>query len=74
LPELDLDMIGVGPFIPHRRRRWARALLITCPKASKFRAAEDVGVPGRRTRRLAVPAGQHPSTTALATLEPRGRP
>lgn len=62
--ELDLDMIGVGPYIPHP----------TTPLAAAAPAAGDVPADDLTTykmvalARLMCPAANIPSTTALATI------
>jgi len=66
---LDLDMIGVGPFIPHPRTPLGEA-------AAKLSAPPDQQVPNSELMtykvvalaRLVCPGANIPSTTALATL------
>ena len=67
--ELDLDMIGVGPYIPHPVSSLARLSL-------NETSAPDRGVPNSELMtykvvalsRLVCPQANIPSTTALATL------
>jgi biotin synthase len=69
---LDLDMIGVGPFLPSPRTP------LGGPGASAYLAAPDDQVPNDELTtlkvvaltRLACPEANLPSTTALATLDP----
>ena len=72
--ELDLDMIGVGPFIPHG------ATLLGQPGASTIAPEEQVPNTELMTykvmalARLVCPSANIPATTALATLNtPTGR-
>lgn len=72
--ELQLDMIGVGPFIPHG------ATLLGQPDASALLAEEQVPNTELMTykvmalTRLVCPSANIPATTALATLNtPTGR-
>jgi biotin synthase len=69
LRELDMDMIGIGPFIPHP------ATPLGSEKTSFPPAAEDQAPGGELTvykavalARLACPEANIPSTTALATI------
>jgi biotin synthase len=67
--ELDLDMIGVGPFIPHPQTPLGQ-------HAGAFTAPADAQVPPDETMtyktvalvRLLCPKANIPATTALATL------
>ncbi len=67
--ELDLDMIGVGPYLPHPET----------PLGSAAAPADDDQVPNSEQMtykvialaRLACPRANIPSTTALATVNPR---
>ena len=65
--ELDLDMIGVGPFIPHPATPLGEACL---PGAERVQvpATEDMTYRVLALTRLACPGANIPSTTALATL------
>ncbi|MCR4411798.1 MAG: [FeFe] hydrogenase H-cluster radical SAM maturase HydE [Thermoguttaceae bacterium] len=66
---LDLDMIGVGPYLPHPET----------PLGAAQRPADDDQVPNSELMtykvialaRLVCPRANIPSTTALATLNPR---
>ncbi len=65
LKELDADMIGIGPFIPHPDTPLADAKakggdLRTCLKMIAL-------------ARIAVPTANIPATTALGTIHPFGR-
>jgi biotin synthase len=73
--ELDLDMIGIGPYIPHPETPLGRT-----PGRWRLDAALQVPADERTTcvmialARLTCPRANIPSTTALATLNPqRGR-
>ncbi|MDK2810191.1 MAG: biotin synthase, partial [Petroclostridium sp.] len=63
LKELEPDMIGIGPFIPHRE---------TPLKGSKGGTVEDTLVM-LAFARLLVPDCLLPATTAMGTLHPKGR-
>jgi biotin synthase len=70
--ELDIDMIGIGPFLPSPRTP------LGGEAADRFRAPETEQVPNSELMtlkvvaltRLACPQANLPSTTALATLDP----
>jgi len=70
--DLDLDMIGIGPYIPH-----PQTLLSSGQLAVRVDPAEQV--PNTETMtykvialsRLVCPEANIPSTTALATINPR---
>ncbi len=70
--ELDLDMIGVGPYIPHP---------FTPMGARPRRLPDSEQVPSNATMsckvialaRLLCPSANIPATTALATITPHGR-
>jgi len=70
--ELDLDMIGVGPFLPHPRTPMGR-------HSGSWLLPADFQVPGDELTtlktialaRLICPRANIPSTTALATLNPQ---
>jgi biotin synthase len=70
---LDLDMIGVGPFLPSPRTP------LGGPDASRFAAPAGEQVPNDELTtlktvaltRLVCPESNIPSTTALATLDPK---
>ncbi len=63
LKELEPDMIGIGPYIPHND---------TPLKGSKGGTVEDTLVILAFTR-LLIPECLLPSTTAMGTLHPKGR-
>jgi len=70
---LDLDMVGVGPYLPHPNTPLGR-------NPGDFRALESEQVPNTEEMtykvlaltRLACPQANIPSTTALATLNTAG--
>lgn len=63
LKELEPDMIGIGPYIPHQD---------TPLKGSKGGTVEDTLIMLALTR-LLVPECLLPATTAVGTLDPKGR-
>ncbi|RPJ59405.1 MAG: [FeFe] hydrogenase H-cluster radical SAM maturase HydE [Acidobacteria bacterium] len=74
--DLDIDMIGVGPFLPSPRTP------LGGDAAARFRAEDGEQVPNDELTtlkvvaltRLVCPEANLPSTTALATIDPaRGR-
>ena len=60
---LQLDMVGIGPFIPHPD---------TPLKNARLHSIEEA-VRGVALLRLALPETHIPATTAAGTLEPDGR-
>ncbi len=73
--DLDLDMIGVGPYLPHPETPLGSGW-----KPRALRSGEQVPVTAEMTckvmalTRLLCPDSNIPSTTALATIDPeRGR-
>lgn len=62
--ELDLDMIGVGPFIPHPDTPLANA----APDDDQVPNTEEMTYKVIALTRLARPDANIPSTTALATI------
>jgi len=60
---LDLDMVGIGPFIPHPDTPLAGSAQI--PIEETIRATALV--------RLALPEAHIPATTAAGSLDPKGR-
>ena len=77
--ELDLDMIGIGPFIPHRQtplgnqELWTQFVqaendLLHRPCANQVPNAELMVYKAVALTRLACPGANIPSTTALATI------
>lgn len=65
LGELDLDMIGVGPFIPHPDTPLGVA---PCDAEDQVRADELTTYRALALARLICPDANIPATTALATL------
>jgi biotin synthase len=67
--ELDLDMIGIGPYIPHPATPLGSALLRPAiDPAQQVGATEDMVYKMIALARLACPTANIPSTTALATI------
>ena len=64
--ELDLDMIGVGPFIPHPDTPLGKASAVAGPEQPP--ADERMTFKMVALTRLMCPRANIPSTTALATL------
>ncbi len=70
--DLDIDMIGIGPFLPSPRTP------LGGEAAGRFRASDDEQVPNDELTtlkvvaltRLVCPDANLPSTTALSTLDP----
>jgi biotin synthase len=71
--ELDLDMIGIGPFLAHPATPLGRHALesATAALADQAPASELLVYKIIALTRLVCPAANIPSTTALATLNPR---
>jgi biotin synthase len=63
--ELDLDMIGIGPFIPHPGTPLGRD---AAPAPDQVPATELMTYKAVALARLVCPAANIPSTSALATL------
>lgn len=63
LRALDVEMAGIGPFIPH-----PNTPLASCPPGDLAMSLKVLAV-----ARLALPLAHLPATTALATLRPDGR-
>ncbi len=63
LQELEPDMIGIGPFLPHHSTPFCN-----CEKGSLSRCLNLIAI-----LRLMFPYALIPSTTALATIHPQGR-
>ena len=70
--EIDLDMIGVGPFIPHPETPLGRHTekLQAVPE-DQVAADELTTLKTIALARMLCPSANIPSTTALATLNPR---
>lgn len=66
--ELDLDMIGVGPFIAHPDTPLGRSELPAAPEDEQTPNTEFMTYKVLALTRLACPEANIPSTTALATL------
>ncbi len=67
--ELDLDMIGVGPWLPHPATPLgARELQINCPAGEQAPNTEIMTCKVVALARLCCPQANIPSTTALAVL------
>jgi biotin synthase len=64
--ELDLDMIGVGPYIPHPATPLANGAV--APAEDQVPNSEEMVYKVVALTRLACPEANIPSTTALATL------
>ncbi|OGP60767.1 MAG: [FeFe] hydrogenase H-cluster radical SAM maturase HydE [Deltaproteobacteria bacterium RBG_13_61_14] len=73
--ELDLDMIGVGPFLPHPAAPLGRnPKKFLAPASRQAPNSEEMTCKVVALARLLCPETNLPSTTALATLSPeRGR-
>ena len=72
--DLDLDMIGVGPFIPHPATALGRGELPDAPPGEQVPNTELMTYKVIALARLLCPEANIPSTTALATVNrSRGR-
>jgi biotin synthase len=71
--ELDLDMIGVGPFIPHPATPLGRGLFPPAPEREQVGADEETTTKVVALARLLRPDANIPATTALATMSSFGR-
>ena len=69
---LDLDMIGVGPFIPHPATALGRGELPAAPAGEQVPNTELMTYKVVALARLVCPDANIPSTTALATVNPAG--
>ncbi len=67
---LDLDMVGVGPFIPHPATPLGRGELAPAPPAEQVPNTEAMTCKVVALARLACPDANIPATTALATIDP----
>lgn len=65
---LDLDMIGVGPYIPHPQTPLGRGELAELPEGEQVRGTEVMCYKTVALARLVCPEANIPSTTALAAL------
>lgn len=61
--ELELDMVGIGPFIPHD----------DTPLKGSVQEPLDYAVKGTALLRLLLPKAHIPATTAAGSLKPTGR-
>ncbi|WAM33721.1 [FeFe] hydrogenase H-cluster radical SAM maturase HydE [Caldicellulosiruptor morganii] len=61
--ELDADMVGIGPFIPHPQT----------PLKDAHEGSVDITLKCIAILRLLLPDSNIPATTALGTLDPLGR-
>ena len=68
--QLDLEMIGVGPYIPHPATPLGRGLFPLAPEGEQVTADEQTTTKVVALTRLVRPDANIPSTTALATLDP----
>jgi biotin synthase len=67
--ELDLDMIGVGPYISHPATRLGGGdLLLDLPDGEQVPNAEEMVYKVVALTRIVCPDANIPSTTALATV------
>jgi biotin synthase len=69
--ELDLDMIGIGPYLPHPDTPLGRGLFRAAPEGKQVPNAEKMVYRVVALARLLCPEANIPSTTALATLNKR---
>jgi biotin synthase len=68
-PELDLDMIGCGPYLPHPDTPLGSGELAPCAaEGEQVPATEGMSYKVIALARLLCPQANIPSTTALATL------
>jgi len=65
---LDLDMIGVGPFIPHQATPLGSGFYPAAPEGEQVPNNESMTYKVIALARLVCPKANIPSTTALATL------
>jgi biotin synthase len=65
---LDLDMIGVGPFIPHPQTMLGSPDSVVAPDADQVPNTELMVYKVMALARLVCPQANIPSTTALATI------
>lgn len=68
--DLDLDMIGVGPWIPHPATPLGSGRFPIAAEGEQVPADEETTTKVVALARLVRPDANIPSTTALATLEP----
>lgn len=68
--DMDLDMIGVGPYIPHPSTPLGKGLFPFAPEGEQVPGDEETTTKVVALSRLVRPDANIPSTTALATLDP----
>ena len=68
--ELDLDMIGVGPYLRHPATPLGSGALPPAPPGDQATPTEETTTKVVALSRIACPEANIPSTTALATLDP----
>ncbi|MRR13750.1 [FeFe] hydrogenase H-cluster radical SAM maturase HydE, partial [bacterium] len=68
--DMDLDMIGVGPYIPHPSTPLGQGLFPLAPEGEQVSGDEETTTKVVALARLVRPDANIPSTTALATLDP----
>ncbi len=66
--ELDLDMIGVGPYLPHPDTPLGGGAAPVAPDGAQVPGDEETTLRAVALARLACPWANIPSTTALATI------
>lgn len=71
--ELDLDMIGAGPYVPHPDTVLGRRMAAGDPIPGQAPNTELMGYKVVALTRLVCPRANIPSTTALETVGDRGR-
>jgi biotin synthase len=69
--ELDLDMIGVGPYLPHPETPLGRGELPSLPPGEQAPNTEEMVYKVLALTRLTCPRANIPATTALATINAR---
>jgi len=66
--QLDLDMIGIGPYVPHPQTPLAKDLALQKPSDDLVPNTEDTVYKVLALTRIVCPEANIPSTTALATI------
>ncbi len=69
LAELDPDMIGLGPFVPHPDTPLGKVVPVTSGQAPN---SENMVLKVLALVRLVCPMSNIPATTALASIDPEG--
>ena len=67
---MDLDMVGVGPYVPHPATPLGRGEFPDAPRGEQVPATGPMTCKVVALARLACPEANIPSTTALASLDP----